>query len=281
MFSKSADANKRSEVCCENYRSSESLLWDTYRMTSSRTPPPSLSSDIASQIEADIKQGRLLPGQPLDERMLAERFGVSRTPVRAAVHQLAARGLLKVAPRQGLQVARASLGELREMFEVLAELEGACAKLAARRIDDPWRSRMSDAQALCAQAAERNDVDGYTRANADFHEALYQGCRNRYLADQICEIRARTSVYTVSVFQLPGRMRQSAQDHAAIVAAVLEGDGAAAQRAMVDHVGMGGLGFADFVSMLPPDATQAHTAHGHPRGHARGLEAPAATKPPV
>lgn len=217
----------------------------------SNHPGRGLAAEIAAQLANDIHEGRLLPGQPMDERELAERFGVSRTPVRAAVQQLSARGLLRVLPRQGLQVTRMSIAELREMFEVLAELEGACAKLAARRIDEPWRSRMTDACARCEAAAESGDVAGYSQANADFHEALYEGCRNRYLADQIRTIRNRTSLYRVSVFQLPGRMRQSAQDHSRIVDAVLRGDTLAAQGEMVDHINVGGTGFAEFISLLP------------------------------
>jgi DNA-binding GntR family transcriptional regulator len=215
-------------------------------------PASGLATEIASALESDIKLGRLLPGQPLDERVLAERFGVSRTPVRAAVQQLAARGLIRVLPRQGLRVAQVSIAELREMFEVLAELEGACAKLAARRMDEPWRARLIEAAEHCRQAAEAGDPAAYEKGNTEFHAALYEGCRNRYLASQIREIRARTSLYTVSVFQLPGRMRQSAEDHLKILDAVIQGDWVAAQREMVDHISIGGVGFAEFISLLPP-----------------------------
>ncbi|MDB5873329.1 MAG: GntR family transcriptional regulator [Ramlibacter sp.] len=214
-------------------------------------PAASRSAEIAAELEHDIETARLLPGQPLDERELAERFGVSRTPVREAVQQLTTRGLLRVIPRQGIFVARMSIAELRAMFEVLAELEGACAKLAARRMDDLSRSKMQDACARCVKAAASENVAAYTKANADFHEALYGGAHNMFLAEQLRSIRRRTQMYRSS-FQRPGQMQRSAQDHLRVAKAVLAGDALTAQREMVEHIAVGGAGFAEFVSMLPP-----------------------------
>ena len=216
------------------------------------------TAEIIQALEADIDAGRLLPGDPLDERKLAERFEVSRTPVREAIQQLGALGLLRVVPRQGVYVARMSLAELRAMFELLAELEGACAKLAARRIDEPWRARLQEANARCTEAAADGNVAGYSQANVDFHEALYEGCRNAYLAHQVRAIRRRTQIYRTNAFQLPGRMLESARDHGEILQAVLAGDALAAQQHMVEHISVGGTGFAEFVSMLPPSMLESH-----------------------
>lgn len=216
------------------------------------------TAEIIQALEADIDAGRLLPGDPLDERKLAERFEVSRTPVREAIQQLGALGLLRVVPRQGVYVARMSLAELRAMFELLAELEGACAKLAARRIDEPWRARLAEANARCMESADAGDVAGYSQANVDFHEALYEGCRNGYLAGQVRAIRRRTQIYRTNAFQLPGRMKESARDHGRILEAVLAGDAQAAQQHMVEHISVGGTGFAEFVSMLPPSMLESH-----------------------
>ena len=88
-----------------------------------------LSRDvIARKIEDEILTGTLIPGDRLDERALALRFGVSRTPVREAIGRLASLGLIEVKPRSGSFVAEVRLEELLQIFEVMAQLEGLCAR---------------------------------------------------------------------------------------------------------------------------------------------------------
>ncbi|OZI71863.1 GntR family transcriptional regulator [Bordetella genomosp. 12] len=228
-----------------------------------------LAADIVTELEAEIDNGVLLPGDTLDERALAERFEVSRTPVREALQQLALQGQVQIVPRQGIFVARMSIAELRAMFELLAEMEGACAKLAARRIQDPWRQTMIEAMNACLVHAQSGEISAYGQANADFHEALYQGCCNRYLAEQLRLIRRRTQSYRRNPFQLPGRMLQSAQDHERITQAILSGDEQAAQSAMIDHIAISGKGFAEFVSTLPEQMLASHDL-AYPASHRTG-----------
>lgn len=210
------------------------------------------STEIVAALEQDIEAGVLLPGDTLDERLLASRFGVSRTPVREAVQQLSTRGVLRVLPRQGIVVARMSIAELRSMFELLAELEGACAKLAARRMDETLCKKMSAALEACKVAADVGDHVAYNDANTQFHEALYEASRNKFLAEELRTIRKRTQGYRSSPFQQAGRMRESVKDHQVIADAVAAGDEAEAQRAMISHISVGGAGFSEFISMLPP-----------------------------
>ncbi len=227
-------------------------------MPTSQTKKRGLAVDIVASIEADIDNGVLLPGDTLDERALAERFEVSRTPVREALQQLATHGQVQIVPRQGIFVARMSITELRAMFELLAEMEGACAKLAARRMQDPWRAMMLTAMQSCLEIAHTDDLAGYGQANADFHEALYQGCCNRFLAENLRLIRRRTQSYRRNPFQLPGRMLQSANDHERIAQAILAGDEQGAQTAMIEHIAISGKGFAEFVSTLPEQMLASH-----------------------
>ncbi|HBN49026.1 MAG TPA: GntR family transcriptional regulator, partial [Thalassospira sp.] len=93
-----------------------------------------LATDLVQKLERDIVTGVLKPGDKLDERSLSERFGVSRTPVREALQTLAGSGLVATMPRRGTIVASITVADLIEMFEVMAELEAMCARLAARRM---------------------------------------------------------------------------------------------------------------------------------------------------
>ena len=99
-------------------------------------PPVSQAQKLRDALEDDIVNGILRPGDRLDEAALAERFRVSRTPIREAFKSLVGSGLVETVPNRGTFVANVGLPGLIEMFEVMAELEGMCARLATRRITD-------------------------------------------------------------------------------------------------------------------------------------------------
>lgn len=219
-----------------------------------------LADEVRQQLEDQINSGQLLPGDALDERELASRFGVSRTPVREAITQLAAQGLVTAAPRQGVLVARMSIKELLAMFELLAELEAICAKYCARRITALQRERLMVIHQTSLAHVEADDVIRYSQSNVDFHAVLYAACHNEFLAQQLRTLRRRTQMYRQNPFMQPGRMRISWQDHQRVLEAVLKGDADLAQREMLEHISVGGKGFAEFVSTLPPHMFESHEA---------------------
>jgi DNA-binding GntR family transcriptional regulator len=211
----------------------------------------SASESVRQQLEREISDGALMPGDVLDEEALAQRFKVSRTPVREALLQLSVRGLVSIAPRAGIYVSRLSIPELANLLELLAELEGACAKLATRRIsaeDLAALRRVHDASEVFETTP---DAQAYGRANAEFHEILYRACRNEALMLEIAHIRRRTQVYRQSVFQNQARIRRSREEHARILAALLAGDATAAGQLMIEHISIGGRDFRDFISTVP------------------------------
>ncbi len=116
---------------------------------------PTRADQLRRTLEEEIFTGRLKPGDRLDEQSLAQRFSVSRTPVREALRQLSASHLIEVRPRQGAVVAVITLPRLIEMFEVMAELEGMCARLAARRMTDDERSELQNVVTEAESFAER------------------------------------------------------------------------------------------------------------------------------
>src|SRR5690606_38961445 len=139
---------------------------------------------LRDALENDIAMGLLKAGERLDEATLAQRFGVSRTPIREALLQLATTGLVEIRPHRGAVVTQVGPSRLMEMFEVMAELEGMCGRLAARRADGADLAAVTAAQRDCRAAAEANDADGYYYANERFHHAIYQASRHRFLAEQ-------------------------------------------------------------------------------------------------
>lgn len=209
------------------------------------------AADIRATLQDEIESGKLPPGTPLDERALAARFEVSRTPVREALQQLAARELVRIAPRQGISVSRLSIAKVRSMLEFISELESLAAKLAARRVDDELSRRLDDTLARCQEAAVNGGTAEYTLANALFHEAIYAGSRNEYLAEQVRLARRMIQRYRVRDFQNRQHIARSLQDHLKIARAIQAGDETLAAQIMQQHVPVGSSGFSEFLATVP------------------------------
>jgi DNA-binding GntR family transcriptional regulator len=113
------------------------------------------SASLREAIEEMIATGALTPGQHLDETELAKQFGVSRTPIRETLIQLASMGMVVIRPRRGAMVADLGPQQLVEMFEVMSELEAICARLAARRMTPAEQEALLAAHAACKEAMSR------------------------------------------------------------------------------------------------------------------------------
>ncbi len=225
-------------------------------------PKQSMAAEIKAAIEAEIESGTLPPGALLDERTLAERFGVSRTPVREALQQLAAQNLVRIAPRVGVFVSRLSVTQLRETLELLGELEAVAAKLAARRMDNEQRALLEASMAQCAEASNVNDGKRFAEANATFHDLIYSGSHNEYLAQQIHGIRRLMQRYRPKIFLTPAQRQKALQDHQKLADAILHGDEIAAHDAMLQHAPVGTTGFSEFLSTLPASYLESEVGQG-------------------
>lgn len=212
---------------------------------------PTRADQLRRALEEDIFSGRLKPGDRLDEQSLAQRFEVSRTPVREALRQLSASGLVEVRPRQGAVVSVITLPRLVEMFEVMAELEAMCARLAARRMSDAEREHLKESLLACEGHEQKIDLEGYYAANKVFHDAIYDGSHNEVLAEMTRSLHRRTAPYRRHQLNRPGRISDSLAEHREVVDAILSYDAEAAGRAMSRHVNVQGDVFTDFISTLP------------------------------
>lgn len=206
--------------------------------------------EIVRQIQSDILFGRRQPGERLDERSLAENFGVSRTPIREALQWLAANGLVSLRGRQGARITQLSVPDILDAFFVIAELEAMAARQAARRIRPEQKEALQSHQDRCAERALDNDPLGFFEANIDFHATILAACHNRILQDQIANVRVLTAPYRKQVTFQPGRMRESIPEHEAIMLAIFSGDGEAASQLMLKHVNLLGEGLSDLLRAI-------------------------------
>lgn len=224
---------------------------DTGVASEEARPRGGRATEIRNALQEEIETGKLPPGSALDERALAARFQVSRTPVREALQQLAARDLVRIAPRQGMSVARLSISQVRAIMETIGELEGMCAKLAARRVDDELRAQLDAALQHCQDAAIQGGTEEYAQANAAFHEVIYVGSRNPYLADLIRTARRQIYRYRLRDFVTKAQINKSMQDHLKVARAIQDGDELAATQQMMLHVPSGSTGFSEFLARMP------------------------------
>ncbi|QWF52040.1 GntR family transcriptional regulator [Bordetella hinzii] len=212
-----------------------------------------VSERIRQSLENDIRNGALLPGDAIDEQELATRYQVSRTPVREALLQLKVQGMLESQPRNGMVVARLDVQELLAIWELVAEMEGVCTRMACQRMTPEERQELARLHRAAAPIAEADDGQAWREANHDFHEVLYRGCRNPYLREQLLALRARTGAYLRHAFTAVGRVRASYEQHGELVEAILANDPERAHRMMMRHISLaqGAKGLADFLINLP------------------------------
>ncbi|MGO4404352.1 GntR family transcriptional regulator [Bosea sp. RAF48] len=195
------------------------------------------TESLRLQLADEIVSGLLAPGQALDEQDLAERFGVSRTPVREAIRQLSASGLVQVRPHRGAFVALPTQDQLHDMFEAMAELEALCAGLSARNMTAAERHALEAIHQELRGLVHQGDPLRYHECNETFHGAIYAGTHNGYLAEMTLMTRKRVAPFRRAQFRTTGRLADSWQEHDLIVQAILRGDRQAAAEAMRAHIG--------------------------------------------
>jgi DNA-binding GntR family transcriptional regulator len=193
---------------------------------------------VLAEMRSRIIGGELGPGVSLSEIALAEKFGVSRTPVREALKQLETEGLVEIRPRVGSFVTTPSRREFIELFEMKELLEGAAARLLAQRGSVPELERLERNLVEADLAAARDDREQYAALVQEFHDLVILGADNdkleahyRMLMNQLAYAR----LVTTSLSQ-PGRIHLSDQEHHRVLGAIRSKDGDSAERVMREHV---------------------------------------------
>jgi DNA-binding GntR family transcriptional regulator len=200
-------------------------------------PSPDASSvDLVDRVRLAIAHGELLPGQHLVEADLAAMFGVSRGAVRSALTVLGADGLITRTPNRGARVRPISLAEAVEITELRAVIEGMCAAKAAQRAIAQERADLRRLEDRIRAAVDAGDTAAYSRLSESVHESIRQIAAQAAAIDVLDRLRYRSVRYQFSVARLPGRPRQGAEEHAAVVRAVVAGKPDEAEREMRSHL---------------------------------------------
>lgn len=205
-------------------------------MTTIHPGKPTKAAAIAQHLAQDIASGRFAPGTALDETGIAAHYGVSRTPIREAIRQLTARGMLETRAHRGAVVRTFSEGELDDMFAVMADFEGLCARGAALAMTATELHALDGIVTATAAMVAAGDREGYATLNDAFHDAIYRGAHNAYLMQLTLETRNRLAPFRRAQFGTPGRLARSLAEHRRVVDAIGRHDASAAFDAMRAHI---------------------------------------------
>jgi len=208
------------------------------------------AAKISKSLELEILTGKLGPGEKLDEVKLAKRFEVSRTPIREAIAELAAGGLVETRPRRSAIVATFSIQQIFDMYEVLAVLEGLCAGLAARRMSEEERTALKNLHDKMAKLVDSNDWSQYYLMDLKFHQLIYTGSHNTFLEEEALSIRNRMMPYRRVYMEAPNRVELPYQEHSRIIETIMDRDSAAAETSFKEHSSIRADGISDFISAL-------------------------------
>ncbi|MCK4507865.1 MAG: GntR family transcriptional regulator [Desulfuromonadales bacterium] len=184
-----------------------------------------LREKILETIRDAILKGSLKPGERVSEPDLAERFGISRTPIREAFRQLESEGYLEVVPRKGAVVASLSERDIEEFYAIKIILEGFAARMAAEKLTEKEIERLESINTRLHKIAEEGDVKTFFRVHNEFHEVFIKAAGNDKLSEMINQLVMKFKRLRLASLSQPGRMVVSIEDHHDMIQAFKDHDG--------------------------------------------------------
>ena len=201
--------------------------------------PETLSEHVFRSIQAAIVRGDIPPGSKISEPELARTYGISRGPLREAIHRLEGQKLLVRVPHVGARVVSLSHAELIELYEIRESLEGMACRLAAERMTQDEIDELRNVLDLHEQDAAFKAGVGYYQQEGDFdfHYRIIQGSGNQTLARMLCgELYQLVRMYRLQFSATPNRPHQAFAEHHRILDAIAERDGELAELLMRRHI---------------------------------------------
>lgn len=198
-----------------------------------KAPRKMLGQSAYQAILDFIREGVYAPGERLREEEVAERLGVSRTPVREALGRLQEKGLLQAAPGRGLAIATLDTEDVFELYAMRGELEGLVARFAAQHATE---AEIANLEQLNTQFAAARSPKEAARVNRAFHARLYAAARNRYLRAAVQDLHETIALLPRTTFVREKRLGAAAEEHAGILAAVAARNAPAAAEAARAHI---------------------------------------------
>jgi DNA-binding GntR family transcriptional regulator len=196
----------------------------------------SLEEMVFSRLEEEILVGALERGASLGEIALSKRLGVSRTPIRGALHRLSEEGLVTISPNKGAKVVGINKDDLVDIYKIRERLEGLASSLAAKRIDEKSLSELRETIEITEFYISKNDTEHIKELDTAFHKAIYRASGSRFLEMTLSELHRKIKLYRKRSLSVPGRLEKSLIEHKEIFEAIKEGNSELADKLTSIHV---------------------------------------------
>ena len=196
----------------------------------------SLEESVYLTLENSILTGEYQRGCALTEMSICKKLGVSRTPVRSALHRLAEEGLVEIAPNRGAVVVGVSDDDLVDTYKIRMKIEGLASAMATERIDDESKARLSEIVDLSEFYLSKGDVDKLKELDTEFHLVIYRASGNRTMSKILTELHRHIRSYRRMALTVPGRLERSIEEHRDILAAIKSGDATEAEKLTSLHI---------------------------------------------
>ena len=206
------------------------------------------ANQIREILEHEIISGKRLPGERLDEPQLTKQFKASRTPVREALVELATAGLIEMQPHRSAVVAEISVFQVIQLYEVLAELEGLSAKLAARRMTEEERMQFEELHIKIGNEINDKAPNAFPVLNKKFHDMIHRGAHNEILKSEINGLNKRLAPYRRIFHTEPHNLKIPYEEHRRVVEAIRNHNESEAGQIFKDHTALRADSITDFIA---------------------------------
>lgn len=196
----------------------------------------SLEESVYLILEDEILSGKLKRGETLTETALSTRLGVSRTPLRAALHRLYEEGLVDISPNRGAVVIGIGREELVDIYKIRMRLEGLASAEAAKKISDEDKKRLRDIIELADFYIAKKDAEHLKELDSEFHSIIYKASGSRILFKTLSDLHRNIHFYRKRSLTVADRLESSAAEHKQILSAIERGDSAEADRLTSAHI---------------------------------------------
>lgn len=196
----------------------------------------SLEESTFLRLEEEILDGRLKKGDVVTETALSARLGVSRTPLRAALHTLAEEGLIELRANRGAVVLGVSPADLANIYEIRRNLEGLATSLAIERMSAEDLASLTESVELSEFYLRKRDLEKLRELDTEFHRIIYRATQNRHLDRILTDLHRKIKVYRKLSLSVSRRIEKSVKEHREILEAIKNRDTSLAERLTTEHV---------------------------------------------
>ena len=191
---------------------------------------------VFNTLRKAILRGELKPGERLMEIQLANKLGVSRTPIREAIRKLELEGLVVMIPRKGAEVAKITVRDLKDALEVRMAIDSLSVKLACERLDENDKTEIKQACVAFREAVKSGNVQAIVEGDERFHNTIYRASKNQKLITIAMNLREQVYRYRFEYVKDFSYHENLIREHDQITEAILKGDVETAQKIMKEHI---------------------------------------------